>query len=692
MASLEEKLAELEQLEAGIPPAAPAEQGMSTFDKIMGNLRSGFHELTVGAGDEIVGGLAAAADYLTDRTPGTQSLGQLYGAYRDKERSKIKDFAEKKPTQAMASGVVGALLPAVATMGAAAPASMARAAGSYVSRPKAMPGFLGRAAAGGMFGAGYGSMYGFNTGEGGAESRAENMAGPAALGAGVGAALPLVGTVARPIASKIRKNRAARKGGIPVQAVDPLQEGLEEATHGGSIAPAVTDGMRNVDVAPELGARAAGAMERLGRFGNPAREELSRRADEAGTKVYGQLDDAMGVPQDLRAKVNELKKVAGPKIKAAYDKAYKTELDYEGTEAGNAIRQIIDEDLIPPEAIREARKLMRAEGRKSKEQIAQIVGDDENAEVIWREMPGVAELDYITRAMNAIGEASKKIDSDKMSPYGAAVTKTAGRIREHLSDAVPAWKTAKDLVTPAMMEEEMHKVGVKAISGAMTRGQLDDEIAKRMKRNPEIASMVKPAVAAGMRAKIDETVQNAKRAVSPELTKTGFTTRASLSDPTAVKTIRDLSSPAAREKIESVVGPEKAKEMFQEMDEAFTALGTNEIVGDNLRKQAEKSLMENTFIGNTVGEKLERGNATGAAVSAVKSAMRGFAPHGPDENAAAVLDALMRPANKKRLQAIMSAGHKNERGVKDAIKAERVAKQAGVRGGQTINSWLFDGE
>lgn len=176
---------------------------------IMGAVRSGLQGLTLGAGDEIVGGGVAGLRKLTgDERP----ISDIYTEELSRERQRIGQFEEQAPRTALVSEI-----------------------GSSMALPLGPVKTLGQAA---MTGLGYGAASGFLSGEGSATDRAKSAASTAALGGMFGAgfkkASDLIGSqFERYLSDKAAK--AIAKGGKSVDELRSAANALyEEARASGA--------------------------------------------------------------------------------------------------------------------------------------------------------------------------------------------------------------------------------------------------------------------------------------------------------------------------------------------------------------------------------------------------------------------------------------------------------------------------
>jgi hypothetical protein len=182
-------------------PEQPADGGV--FSDSKGNvgagtaaIRSAGDMLTFGHQDEILAGLDAAVQPLIpvpENGSAAPTWGQRYDENVANQRAQLKTGQEQHPVASAVGGVAGAILPAVATLGASLPESAALAAGKST---------LGRTAlksAG--IGAAQGAAYGFGSAEGDVVDRLPGAGEGALIGGAIGAVAPAaisgLGAVAR---------------------------------------------------------------------------------------------------------------------------------------------------------------------------------------------------------------------------------------------------------------------------------------------------------------------------------------------------------------------------------------------------------------------------------------------------------------------------------------------------------------
>jgi hypothetical protein len=196
------KLAKGETTPASAPQApTPAEASNSGI----GALRQYYQGLTANYGDEIVAGISATVSPMVHGDRGT-SWDDRYKFYKDFQRKRLKEYADKNPGKAMALHGLGALTTMAVPGGQAAHAARAiPAAAKVVKATSALrPGVKAAAT-----GAGIGALYG--SGEGtDAASRLKGAAIGAAVGAGGGALGQKAGEGVRTVAKRMALNKSLR--------------------------------------------------------------------------------------------------------------------------------------------------------------------------------------------------------------------------------------------------------------------------------------------------------------------------------------------------------------------------------------------------------------------------------------------------------------------------------------------------
>ena len=226
--------------------------------------------MTFGFGDEINAGLRAAT-------------GQNYNDELEKNRYTMKVLQQDNPKSYLAGQAAGAVVPALATMGASAPG----AGGS-------LGGTMARGAATGF---GQGAVYGFGSGEDGFQNRAINAGENAVPGAIIGGTMPVVGSAVG--ATWRGLMNAMTNRGIDGKAANMIVSQLEAAGHTPDSAAAYLQKLGpdaiTADVVPSFAAQTSKAT-------NEAQAKLSAaiggRDGAASGRVGNTLDNTFGQFQD----------------------------------------------------------------------------------------------------------------------------------------------------------------------------------------------------------------------------------------------------------------------------------------------------------------------------------------------------------------------------------------------------------
>lgn len=309
--------------------------------------RAAAQGLTFGFADEIAAALQNPASFIGSMTGGSDA-GKAYEASLQQERDVLKQYREDYPYSSLAWEMGGAALPALATLGGAAPASAARAA--------SVLGTAGRAALGG---AKSGAAYGFGTGEGGVTERLAGAGIGAGFGGVVGGALGAAGGAAKKyLAGKftdwIRNKTGDRMAGVVAAEVQRLAEqgGLtaDEVIAGVAAGRLMAEnqtlktmirkfysegGPAGAEIQRVMGARpgetrgeAMAAMQgELSQPGNPlmrraANEEATRAAEEiAYTKAFAPSGVELPAPDEIVASMADIARRAPAALKSAAEVA-----------------------------------------------------------------------------------------------------------------------------------------------------------------------------------------------------------------------------------------------------------------------------------------------------------------------------------------------------------------------------------
>lgn len=524
---------------------------------------------TFGLGDELVAGGVATRNWLGNALGAPETFGSVpgkswsdvYDASLNAERNRLDAFREDSPVLAYGSEIVGALPAAIATGGTGTATTLG-----------------GRMLAGGANAAAQGIVYGFNAGEGGLGNRAGNAVLSGAVAAPLGAAVPAIGAGVRSLTAQLMQKRAADILGMPPAALNLLRRTMnvdDSLTGVGQqrIQAAGPDAML-ADAGPMAQQVLDTAIQSSGPAGAMARQAIDSRVANAAQQVTSTLDNTLGKPAGIVTTETALRTGSAAARQQAYRAAYAQPIDYT-SEVGRALDEIVS-TRVPQEAIAAANKLMRAELGRGSRQIMAEVADD--GTVAFRSMPDVQQLDYITRGLNEVADAANGQGAlGGTTAVGRVYSNLSREIRDLLKDAVPEYATALQTAAEPIQARNALRLGGDILSAGMTR----DEVASMVQG---MTPVERSFVAQGIRSQIDDAMANVRAAFTDN----------NMDAREAAKALRDLSSRAAREKVEMVIGKNAADQLFADFDQAAAAYALRAAVADNsktfARQEAQRTM------------------------------------------------------------------------------------------------------
>ncbi|WP_052489922.1 MULTISPECIES: hypothetical protein [Pseudomonas] len=252
--------------------------------------------LTFGFADEISGGLAATLEPLTGSGNPGKTWRERYDQNVAGERALDAASRDQHPVANIGGGLVGGIVPMIATGGTSALPGLAKTATAAAAPTTAQ--VIGRSAA---TGAAYGGMYGLGSGQGGLIDRLPSAVEGAALGGAVGGALPVVavgaGAVKRALTSSETSanrqlQRALERDGI---SLDEWQRRVQSMRESNPAALPVDAGGENV----------AGLLERVANTPGAGRTKvipaLNERQAAQPDRVSEQLYSLTGAGRERKA-------------------------------------------------------------------------------------------------------------------------------------------------------------------------------------------------------------------------------------------------------------------------------------------------------------------------------------------------------------------------------------------------------
>jgi hypothetical protein len=340
-----------------------------------------------------------------------------------------------------------------------------------------------------------------------------------------------------------------------------------------------------IDASPSSVGLLDTAIARGGPGTRAAREAIETRAANANTTVNKALDDSLGPAQGVKSTETGLRTGSATARDTAYKRAYASPIDY-SSPTGMQIEGMVSR--VPKGVIDLANKLMQVEGRQSGQILAKVADD---GTVTFLRMPDVAQLDYITRALNTAAKSTEGTGAmGGMTDMGRAFGNLARDIRDATRTAVPAYDDALRTAAHPIQQREALRFGEDLLSPGLARDEAREVIEGFTKPQMDM-------VRQGVRSKIDEVLANVTDIVS----------NPNIDAKEAMKAVRDLSSRAARDKIRMIIDdPAASNRLFAELAKAQKALELRANVVTNSR----------TY-GRTVADEAVREVADGGAVGAL---------------------------------------------------------------------------
>lgn len=411
----------------------------------------------------------------------------------------------------------------------------------------------------------------------------------AGLGAAGGIAAPVIDDMLSSLYRRFLPPSSEAADNLSRQARQTLQTtlGAEGALGpaGASTIRASGPGGMLVDAAPSAIGVLDTAIARGGPGAGGARAAIETRAANANATINKALDDSLGAPAGVKATETGIRKGTAAARDAAYKRAYASPIDY-SSPTGMQIEGMVSR--VPKGVIDLANKLMQVEGRQSGQILAKVADD---GTVTFLRMPDVAQLDYITRALNTAAKSTEGTGAmGGMTDMGRAFGNLARDIRDATRTAVPAYDDALRTAAHPIQQREALRFGEDLLSPGLARDEAREVIEGFTKPQMDM-------VRQGVRSKIDEVLANVTDIVS----------NPNIDAKEAMKAVRDLSSRAARDKIRMIIDdPAASNRLFAELAKAQKSLELRANVATNSR----------TY-GRTVADEAVREVADGGAVGAL---------------------------------------------------------------------------
>lgn len=464
-------------------------------------------------------------------------------------RQSRQQFSESNPKTATAlqlgGGIVGSL-PAAAIAGPAV--------GALRGAPMA-----GKVAAGVGSGLGFGALEGAVQGAG---ANDENRSSGAlsggltggALGAVLGGAAPFAFSGMKRVANAVLDRLSSQNRRVPgmsvpasrmlmeaAQADDIANMGRQNLAAGGSLRMPADLGPATQNLL-DVATNTSGAVATV-------RPRVAERAAASNKVLTDAFDRVLGGPTAIRRLVQANSDAARPGLKAAYKEAYDTAIDYTSP-GGRRILELFDEVNADPKfraALQEANRLIRREDLPRQ----YLIDLAEDGTFRSAEMPNTVQLDYVKRGLQKIVNDGIDPVTGKYSSDARTAQSLARDIRRALGDANPAYDKAVNMAADSLSLENALTFGRKALGASVDRADVEDWV-----RNA--TDIEKQNFAQGVRSYIDNVMANTQAAI----------TNSDIDAAEVRKIYRTLSSKAAREKLDVVLGREATNEIYKALEEA----------------------------------------------------------------------------------------------------------------------------
>jgi len=459
---------------------------------------------------------------------GSAISGKPFSQVRS-EMSDIVDKSQEDHPYITAAGNVGGAVLGTIPMVMAAPGAF----GVGMSLPAAT-------AMGGVSGAALGGADAAVRSGGDAKETLKGAAWGGVLGAVAPTAGKLIGSAVGSIANRVR--------GPGIQAPTGAQRAIARAAGSDAIddvAARLTDAgdaAMPMDLGPNLQRQAGALAATPGRGQEIIRSAVAQRQQGAGSRIMSALDDALGGPIDTLAAADDIIAKRSAAAKPLYDAAYKKPVPF--------TREL--EDLLKrptiSKALSRAQTLAADEGIPSPQWFASIADD---GTVAIKNVPDVRQLDLTKRALDDMINAAQRSGSNNEARI---FTNLKEQLVKMVDDAVPEYAAARKAFSgPASILDAMEQ-GSTLFSRQTTPAQILRDLGKMDKAQRE-------AFQQGARAQVADIMGTARN--------------------DALAARNAFSSGYNKEKLELVVGKERAGKLLRAIDNEALFTRTRDVVTGN---------------------------------------------------------------------------------------------------------------
>jgi len=315
------------------------------------------------------------------------------------------------------------------------------------------------------------------------------------------------------------------------------------------------------------------------------RGAVTERAAEQSEQLSGAMTRALGAePVGMRTAAEQAAARYAPMTRLSYAEAYASPIDYTsaaGLEIEELIKRVPAADLRA--AFSEANDVMQLQGIRN-QQIRATINDD--GSIDYEEMPNVIQLDYLKRAMQRVAYSDEYTDKfGRPKGKGEDLNIVAGKLRDALGRAVPAYDRAASMGGDIIRERQAGELGNILLNDRVTRDELKEAVRGASKTEMD-------ALRLGARNQIDEIMANVKTSISAG-------DQGAIEE--ARKLLRQLSSGANRQKLQMILTPQRYGQLNTKLNEIRAALELQANVSPNsataIRQQIMKDIEEISGLG-----------------------------------------------------------------------------------------------
>ncbi len=313
-----------------------------------------------------------------------------------------------------------------------------------------------------------------------------------------------------------------------------------------------------MDLGPNLQRQAGALAATPGRGQEIIRAAVAQRQQGAGSRIMSALDDALGGPIDTLAAADDIIAKRSAAAKPLYEAAYKKPVPFT-----RELEELLKRPTVG-KALARAKTLAADEGIPSQQWFASIADD---GTVAIKNVPDVRQLDLTKRALDDMISAAQRGGSGNEARI---FTNLKDQLVKMVDEAVPEYAAARKAFSgPASILDAMEQGGT-VFSRKTTPAQILRDMAKMDKAQRE-------AFQQGARAQVADIMGTAR------------------SDALAARNA--FSSGYNKEKLELIVGKEKAGKLLRAIENEALFARTRDVVTGNSETAARIAAQQDVGAG-----------------------------------------------------------------------------------------------